>query len=367
MYRGAVTDDLDEARALLPGMTLSPLDVLGGSSRSSVRRARVTQAGGLSTTVIVKTFHQPTGWVRESAALAALPSHTPAPRLLAARSSPPVVIMSDLGQGPSVADALLGADPAAATWAVFAWVDALANVHVTTSGLRDRFRAELEERAQPGWMPLSALIARFDTALGELRDACEPLGISVPDTLAEALRGGVARLDNEAASALSPSDVCPDNNVFIGDVLALIDFEGAEWRHVAWDVAYLRVPWPSCWCSWRLPDELSERAIDRYREAMAEHMPYVATSDFDRDLAAATDLWSVLYSSWLLPLTLAEEPAADRHGIVSPQRRALVLHRLDLARRTSVVAAIAAFADELHKALVDRWGEVPLALAPAFH
>ena len=40
--------------------------------------------------------------------------------------------------------------------------------------------------------------------------------------------------------------------------VVLVDFEGAEWRHVAWDVAYLRVPWPTCWCSWRMPDAVAE-------------------------------------------------------------------------------------------------------------
>ena len=100
---------------------------------------------------------------------------------------------------------------------------------------------------------------------------------------------------------------------------------------------------------------------------MAAHLPYVATSDFDRDLAAATDLWSVLYSSWLLPLTLVDDPPASSRGLSSPRRRALVLHRLDLTRRMSTVPEFAAFAAELRTALVGRWGEVPLALARAFH
>jgi Phosphotransferase enzyme family len=361
-----VVDDLDEARALLPGMTLSPVQALGGSNRSLVRRALLTRPDGRSTTVVVKTFKEPDGWIRESAALAVLPPEAPVPRLLAAGASPPVLVMSDLGRGTSVADAVLSADRSAAYSAVYAWVDAISAVHHVTSGLRDTFHRELDARAEPGSVPLSASTARLGNAIGELRETCVPLGISVSETLAEAFRGQVARLDNDAASALSPSDACPDNNVFTDDGLTLIDFEGAEWRHIAWDVAYLRVPWPSCWCSWRLPDELADQAVARYRAAMAAHLPYVTTPDFDRDLAAATDLWSALYSSWLLPQTLAGDPPASR-GLPSPRRRALVLHRLDITRRTSTVPAIATFADELRNALVDRWGEVPLALAPAFH
>jgi hypothetical protein len=137
-----------------------------------------------------------------------------------------------------------------------------------------------------------------------------------------------------------PGDTCPDNNVFTGDgahSLALIDFEGASWRHIAWDVAYLTVPWPSCWCSWRPTGDLASRAVARYRQAMAATMPCVSISEFDLDLAAATDLWSVLYSAWLLPLTHVDDPPASRLGLVSPRRRALLLHRLDRARQASMM------------------------------
>ncbi|WP_155368371.1 phosphotransferase family protein [Catellatospora vulcania] len=358
-------DDLDEVRALLPGVTVTPVDALGGSNRSAVRRARITRPGETPTTVIVKTFDQPGSWARESAALAVLPPHAPAPRLLAAGASPPVVVMSDLGTGTNVADALLGEDPAAAEAAVYGWTDAIAAVHRATSGLREAFRVELDARAQPGSAPLTSVAASLDQNVADLREACGPLGVAVPDTLADTFRAEAARLDDDAASALSPSDACPDNNVFTENGLALIDFEHAEWRHIAWDVAYLRVPWPSCWCSWRLPDDVADRAVARYRAAMAADLPYVATPEFDRDLAAATDLWAVLYSSWFLPQTLTGDPVVTTR-LDSPRRRALLLHRLDLARRTSMAPEIAAFSGELRDALVGRWGEVPLALARAF-
>ncbi|GAA2365538.1 hypothetical protein Cme02nite_31370 [Catellatospora methionotrophica] len=358
-------DDLDDIRALLPGVDVSPVDALGGSDRSAVRRARISRPGEAPTTVIVKTFDQPGSWARESAALALLPPGTPAPRLLAAGASPPVVVMSDLGTGPNVADALLGTDPAAAEAAVYAWAEAIAAVHRATSGMRDAFRAELDARAQPGSAPLTSVAATLEQNIADLREACAPLGVAVPEPLADAFRAHAARLGDDAASALSPSDACPDNNVLTGDGLALIDFEHAEWRHVAWDVAYLRVPWPSCWCSWRLPDEVADRAIARYRQAAAPTLPYVATPEFDRDLSAATDLWAVLYSSWFLPQTLSGDPVASAK-LDSPRRRALLLHRLDLARRTSAAPETAAFAEALRTALVSRWGEVPLALARAF-
>jgi hypothetical protein len=352
---------------LLPGWTLSPIAELGGSRRSAVRRARATRPDGSSTTVIVKTFAQPEGWVRESAALAVLPPEVRAPGLLASSPQPPTVVMSDLGEGPSIADALLGADPSAAAGAIYAWVDAIAALHIATLGSRNAFQAELNTRAAPGSVPLTVATTWVDECVGKLGEAGDTLGVRVPPGLVDLWRHQLQRLDNDDASALSPADTCPDNNVATGDGLALIDFESAEWRHVAWDVAYLRVPWPTCWCAWRLPDDLSSQAIARYRARVAPHLPYVTTTEFDDDLAIASAIWSVAYSAFFLTYALGDNAAPRRSERIAPKRQAFLLHRLDLARRTSAAPEVAAYADELRKALVDRWGEVPLALAPAFH
>ena len=47
-----------------------------------------------------------------------------------------------------------------------------------------------------------------------------------------------------------------------------------QWRHVAWDLAYLRVPWPTCWCSWRLPD--CRRRCSRSRRTGPKPAPGLA-------------------------------------------------------------------------------------------
>src|SRR5689334_2327080 len=132
-----MADALDLVRTVAPGRSVTVMATLGGSNRSVVRRVL---AGGRH--LIVKEYLQADeGWVRERAALSVLPSEVPAPRLLAASAIPPVVVMSDLGDGPSVADALLGTDPAAAADAVVAWARTLAGLHRATAGLRAEFAA----------------------------------------------------------------------------------------------------------------------------------------------------------------------------------------------------------------------------------
>jgi Phosphotransferase enzyme family len=356
---GAVEDGLDGVRALLPGARLEVLDVLGGSGRSRVRRVR---AG--SRDLIVKEYVAAgEGWVRESAALAVLPAGVRAPRLVAVGDAPPTVVMSDVGPGASVADALLGTDPAAAADAVLAWARAVAVLHRETAGARDAFRDALAARA--GELPVaeSTVADDLDTAAGALARHAADLGVAVPPRVPAQLRTLGARLGSGGPAALTPADTCPDNNVRTGGELALIDFESAQWRHVAWDVAYLTVPWPSCWCAWAIPDDLRDRAIDAYR---AEFDPYGGQPGLRQDVDAATIGWAFVSLSWFLPRALRGEDTMGTPDLPAPSRRATILHRLDQARRATDTPGLADFADRLRQALAARWGARPLPYAPAF-
>lgn len=370
-------DGLGGARALLPGTPLEPLATLGGSDRSTVQRV---SAG--PRTLIVKTFPDAgTGWVRESAALSVMPPDAPVPRLLAAGDAPPIVVMSDMGTGGNIADALLGDDPDAARRALVSWARAIAALHATTAGARDAFRAALGERsgargaagAEPdrsgaptGVREVTESTVRDDLESTARRTAehCAALDVDVPAGALDELRGLAERLGGDGPAAMTPSDACPDNNVCTGDGLVLVDFEHAQWRHVAWDVAYLTVPWPSCWCSWRVPDRDARLAVDAYRAANPS--PYVDGPDFDRDLAAATIGWAFVSASWFLPRALDGDPPPADPAKHTPTRRAMILHRLAVSRDIPELPALARLAGDLHDALAGRWGDVPLAYAPAF-
>jgi hypothetical protein len=363
-----VTDHLDEVRALLPGVRLDAVETLGGGARSQVRRVHARFPDGTDSSVIVKQFLTAgEGWAREAAGLTILPPDAPAARLLAGGAAPPVVVTVDLGRGRTVADALLGDDPAAATEAVLLWAEAIARLHRGTLDRRAAFRAALDERA--GDLPIAdhAMPAGVDEAARLLETRCVELGVGIPSGAMAALRELPRTLAADGPSALSPSDACPDNNVRTPDgTLALIDFEGAQWRHVAWDLAYLTVPWPSCWCSWRMPGEVAERAIERYRSALEDVLPYVRTPAFRRDLGAAALGWALLSTTWFLPSALGADPPPEDPAKRTPTRRAMILHRLDGARRNETLPVLAELARRLRETLVGRWGEVPLSYAPAF-
>jgi hypothetical protein len=360
-------DRLDDARALLPGVRLRDRDSLGGSERSDVRRVRAEWPGHPETALIVKRFLDAgESWVREAAALSIAPDGAPTSRLVAEGAAPPIVVMTDLGDGPSVADVLLGDDFDAGSDAVLRWAGAIATLHRVTLGSRDEFRAALGQRA--GDLPVSEtqMLTAADDAARVLEQQCIDLEVRIPPGALTELRDLPRRLNGDQAAALTPHDACPDNNVRVGDDLVLLDFEGAQWRHVAWDVAYLTVPWPSCWCSWRMPGDVAGRALERYRTTIEADLPYVRTPEFRHDVAAAATGWALISTSSFLPKALSDDPPPDDPAKLTPTRRAMILHRLYAAQRCEETPALAALAESLREYLVHRWGEVPLAYAPAF-
>jgi hypothetical protein len=364
-------DALSAAAALLPDLCVEPAGTLRRSDRSEVLRVRVSGPGwpGPDTLVVKLCPDAGESWARESAALAAMPAAAPVPRLIAASAEPPAIVMTDAGSGPSLATALLDGDAAQAATATGQFALALAALHLATQDAHDAFAAELAARSA-GTVPPEAMPALVTGAVAALDRYCGELGVTVPPGAWPELAALPGRLSDSGPSALTLADACPDNNVRTTRGYVLIDFEEAEWRPVAWDVAYLTVPWPSCWCCFTLPAGVTRQALDRYRSAAAGRLPYLGTPAFGHDVALATAGWAMVSSSWFLGHALGEDPPFDSEtGEIDglPARRAVIAHRLDTAQRTTGLPALAALAASLRAALIKRWGgEPPLRPAPAF-
>jgi hypothetical protein len=374
-----MADALTAARALVPAARLEPAGWLRRTERSHLLRVRATgDAWSGPETLIVKLFAEAgEGWARESAALAAVPATAPTPALVAVGDDPPVVVMTDAGGGASLADVLLGDDAAAAGVAVEEFAAALARLHLSTGArdVRRAYAADLAARTG-GTVSESAVPGYAARAVRDLASACDRLDVPVPDGALAALAEISDRLGPDGPAALTLADACPDNSIRQSDGYLLIDFEESEWRHIAWDLAYLTVPWPSCWCAHGLPAEVTRRAVACYRAALADELPYAATPDFDHDLTLATVAWDLISASWWIIPALAKEarlqdgtgPREDQPDR-APTGRAVIMHRLgDASRRSSSpqLGELAGLAGRLHDELARRWGEVPLDLAPAF-
>jgi hypothetical protein len=357
---------------LLPGWRAEQAVTLAGGDETVVQRLTVRDDQQRQASVIGKLFTgSADGHVRETAALASLPPGLPAPRLLADQARPPLLLLNDIGEGPSVADALLGNDPAVAARAVSDWAAAIGTLHAATLGKPEAFIAELRRLADGDSSPVPV-----DPTPGLLLDALESLdarssltGLPLPDGLRDELAELLKRLTDLGRSALSPADACPDNNVRDDSgELVLVDFEGAAFRHVAWDISYLAVPWPSCWCCWRLPAEVATEAIDRYRATVRRVLPWADSEGFRQAVDRAAVGWAIITTAWFLARAIDGDPPMTE-GDAAPRRRAFLLHRLELAiprAHADGLPVTAAALSQWHERLSDRWGPVPLALAPAF-
>lgn len=340
---------------------------LPGHARNQVWRVTDGRA-----TYVVKAYSDldAEGWAREPAALEALAGSGVVPGLLGVVDDPRLIVMEDLGRAPHLADALLGLDPRAATAALEGWVDAVARLHLASDDtVLSVFGSRLGARSPDlGTHAMPEHLAGAGRTLPALADR---VGLRTPDEVVETLTD-LASGFAAPVVALTPGDTCPDNNVVLRDGVRLLDFEAAEIRHLAWDVAYLRVPWPSCWCAWRLPSELAEGLVRRYRERVATTFGYVASDAYVADLDRATLGWCLVSAAWFLPAAL-DDTVADASLGAGPGRRTTLMHRLWLAGHLPVaddadhaLAGLASYSRDLYRALARRWGEPTLLLAPAF-
>ena len=346
---------------------LQPVAQLGGSARSDVWRVRVRAKRPLPNaprTLVVKRYlaENPAPWAREVSGLEAADDPAIAPHIHGILPEAKLVVLEDLGKGSTVADALSGHSPSNAARAVYAWTDTMARLHVRTCDRGATFAERLARRAPHA--PAHTVPAMLDTATTTLEGQLGTLGLTAPSGSLEMMRALGDTLGLNGRAALSPADACPDNNIRRRQGLALIDFEASEYRHIAWDVAYLLVPWPSCWSSWRLPDRIATAAFERYRRQVVHAMPYVGTDEFVHDVRLAVLGWTIATTPWFLPRALAgcDEPSV--HPV--PSRRAMVLHRLALSTRLGGPAPLVKLAHVLEQDLQRRWGDEPLAMAPAF-
>jgi Phosphotransferase enzyme family len=350
--------DLAAAAQAVLGVPVEVGAKLSGHDRNEVRRARTADG----TPVVLKLTGTGSGAARELAALRlAAGLDVPAPRLLGWSDEPALLVLEDLGDGPTLADRLLGHDPGEAADALVAWATALGRFGAATAGVRDRFGELLTEASPLGPPAVDSMGEELAAAAADLERDLPLVGVTPTPAALDELRGLAAALDVPGSAAMTPGDTCPDNMIETPGGPVLIDFEGAEHTNVAWVAAYLRVPWPTCWCCWALPGDVSDRALAAWTDAV--DLPYVREDRFAADLDLAVCGWAFVSTAWFL--RRAVEDDSVRQPRPMPKRRAMVQNRLAVAAPLAP-PALAALAEEVHAATVREWGAQPLLLAPAF-
>jgi hypothetical protein len=359
----AVADTLSVASGLV-GWRLTPAGApFPGSHRTLVVRATDTAGHAY----VVKRYVGEEGaetYAREASALAALTGRARTPRLVAECGDPRLVVMEDLGRGAHLADVLLADDADRAAGVLGDWAEAVAGLHVGGREVHDAFVAGVRARLGDS-VVLDYLPRQLAAAAAEWGRLAAALGLDVPAGAFGVLESVPARFRVDAAS-LSAADMCPDNNLVTDAGLALLDFEWALWRPIAWDAAYLRVPWPTCWCAWSLDAATAHASLERWRDAVSETWPEVGGADFDHDLDLATEAWAWLAGSWCLRPVVDGEPASDNPVKPMPRMPDRALRFLRTAADARALPELAGVAARLADAVTTRYAAGPVPLAPAF-
>lgn len=268
-------------------------------------------------------------------------------------------LMEDLGADEkSLADRLTESDPEAATAALFAYARSLGELHTATQGQEVHWKTLRSERGQK----TKNTTGEFQREVEKFGEIAEHYGIALPEEFAGELARIGSAVDNPGDYLVfSPTDCCPDNHFLRRDRVVFFDCEGAQMRHALLDAAYLLAPFPTCWCTSRLPAGLPARLLAAYRE----HFP--GGTDFDEQLTLILAGWVMLTLTWDWAGNWEEKD--HEWGLVTLRQRHL--HRLEnlVARpnRASLLPGTTKVAEELYGILKTRWADLePMPLYPAF-
>jgi Ser/Thr protein kinase RdoA (MazF antagonist) len=284
-----------------------------------------------------------------------------APRMFGADDGAGILLMEDLGTGPSLADSLLGSDRGRAEADLAGYARALAAMHSWSIGRSGEFARAWARRAgdvpppEPEWM--GAIATRKESFLAVMAR----LGVAVTgagddvDELVSLLRGATA-------TGLVHGDPCPDNTHIVDGDCRIFDFESCGWGAVALDAAYLLAPFPSCWCFASLPTAVAAQALRAYHDEMGAAGIDLGP-DWDAVLTAAIAGWLVARAE-ALGLALDEDTV---YGTTTMRPRLLTwlrsfIHAADLSGALPRLRDLAATA---HQQLSHRWPETVVPQFPA--
>jgi hypothetical protein len=342
--------ELLAAGGALLGTSLSDPADLGGGLRCTVLRCRTAEGA----TVVLKQFaDRPDALACFTAEAAGLQLTRQGPRVLAADRAAALLVLSDLGSAPSLADVLTGESAADARAGLLAWARAYGTLAVDAVGREPE---------------LAALRARYDRGHADEGDWIGARITELPPVLdALGLRGG-ARLELRVDEfpVFSPGDICPDNNLLRPDGMRVLDFEGASYRPVFLDAAYVTMPFATCWCVFRLPPAVVSEVDAAYRSHVTEVYPELADDEVWRDgVRRAVAAWTVDATVALgVHAAAGDWPLHPRRTPV-PTARALLRHRWQTLADTPGLPAYTELAERLLAATAG-WGVEALPPYPAF-
>jgi Ser/Thr protein kinase RdoA (MazF antagonist) len=273
-----------------------------------------------------------------------------APRLLGADAEAGILLIEDLGPGPSLADSLLTGDRPRVQADLVLYAEALGAMHAWS--MRQPGNPGLGPPPWPGAVTRGK--EAFLAAAVSLGLAAAAAGPEI-DQLSLLLNG-------TGYHGLVHGDLCPDNVRFLDDRCRIFDFEHSGWGAVVLDASYLMAPFPSCWCFGRLPASVAAPAMSAYRGRLQAAGIDLGPA-WDVAMTAALGAWIVAWGDAITKV-LEED---DEWGTTTMRPRLLTWLRsfTSAADRSGALPGLRVLAGELHERLSARWPEAVTADYPA--
>lgn len=239
------------------------------------------------------------------------------PRLRASDVDLGVVVMTDVGSGPSVQDMLFADGAAAASASLIALARTTGVLHSASRGI---------ERS---WQGRTTFLERTFEFWPELCEAASALNFPAPVGLSadiEALRTALA---DPRHRVFVHGDLGPHNAVLSNGRVRLVDFEGSGFRHFGLDAACLRLPFPA-YGHWAVLSATVIAAMDQtYRSELSNGWPGALDDEtYEVGVAAGCAAWAIIRAHRLpLIASSGQEP------------------ELAVRRRTQIVQTLTSFAE----------------------
>ena len=361
--------DLIAAASAAVGFELTEPVSLASSGRSVVLRCKSPGKGSVVLKSYPATAEGTGSFAAESAGLEFTAGLGVGPDLLAADSRHRLIVMSDLGDAPSLADLLLGKSRADAARALLSWGRTCGELAARTAGRQREYARLLAFRAAEE--PANAGDAHWlERRIWEMPGLLGRLSIEAQGPLDEELRDLASLLRPGKYDVFSPGDICPDNNLITTRGVRFIDFENAEFHSVFLDAAYLRMPFSTCWCVLRLPAKIAKSAEAEYRGQVSLIIPELVGDEiWQTGVRRAMAAWTLHATAHLLSASVTTDASVNPEADTAPTRRQLLTYRwqrlseeLDRAGELPAISALM----RVLLARTQSWRATPLPTYPAF-
>ncbi|MBF4546645.1 phosphotransferase [Corynebacterium afermentans subsp. lipophilum] len=300
---------------------LVDVERLDGSGLADVFRARVVNNPFFQHRSVVVKHSPATGdeladaaFLRETVAYQFATSLSeevrPGPVLLGYDTAQRILIISDLGDGRTLADLLQDADPETHVDLLRRLGRALGKMHAGTADDEDAFNVLFQRMTRSRKNAANLQLLRDRLLSHRIRIGVEFLenaGIEIPGEVRFAATNVRTRLLRGGMRAFTPFDLTPDNVIQTDNSFHFLDYEWAGFRDVTFDVAFVVARFPVYLAAQPFNAEATEAFVDAWVSEVRGIWPSVEHPDtLQARITAGLIGWAMSSVAMLDPVSPAD-------------------------------------------------------------